>query len=467
VRPAHGEPDSKAAALSVRLFQRLLAAYPKEHRREYGPAMAQLFRDQCRDAWRDRRGWGLTGLWLRVLPDLVKTSVLEHISTLKKRKTMLERTGTLLLRPSGPQHVFIVVFAVVFLLAVATSTLITFIMPESYSSTVRIRPGWTVGDRAGQLEFESIQSVAVLSKVVDNLHLNQAWGRKYAGGSLLKPSESLKLLKARIEVRPVRGTELIEIRAFSDDAAEAAKLANAIAVTYCDYRSSTFSIEIVDRAVPGVRPARPNKPVNIALGVLGGMLLALVVGAGMAGIVVWLGRRSLRTGTPPAMPSVPPPELPPSNLPRADGWRARNTLVKVTGILWMGIGGALSALALVALVWILIFQQVRVTDELLILPVFGLVWGCNAFLGFFLLRERSWARICLGVEGALLLTHYFFRQGFASPQVPAWVDMTIIRLGWFLVGPIPYIPRWVFVPLGLASVCAFLWPRKATSPNPC
>ena len=48
--PAHGEPDSKAVALSVRLFERFLAAYPREYRREYGPAMAQLFRDQCREA---------------------------------------------------------------------------------------------------------------------------------------------------------------------------------------------------------------------------------------------------------------------------------------------------------------------------------------------------------------------------------------------------------------------------------
>ena len=123
----------------MRLFQRLLAAYPKEHRREYGPAMAQLFRDQCRDAWRDGRGWGLTGLWLRVLPDLVKTSVLEHISTLKERKTMLERIGMLLRPRSAPRFVFIAVFVAVFLLVVATSTLITFLLPESYSSTARVR----------------------------------------------------------------------------------------------------------------------------------------------------------------------------------------------------------------------------------------------------------------------------------------------------------------------------------------
>jgi hypothetical protein len=98
----------------VRLFQRLLAAYPRQHRREYGPAMAQLFRDQCRDAWGEGREQALIWLWLRVLPDLVKTSVVEHISTLNERKTMLDRMSTLLRPRSAPWIVFVAVFAVVY-----------------------------------------------------------------------------------------------------------------------------------------------------------------------------------------------------------------------------------------------------------------------------------------------------------------------------------------------------------------
>ncbi|MGO8931783.1 MAG: hypothetical protein ACLQU3_33430 [Limisphaerales bacterium] len=321
MKRARSEPDGKAVALSGALYQRLLAAYPKAHRREYGPAIAQLFRDQCRDAWRGGRGLGLTWLWLRVLPDLLKTSVLEHISTLKERKTMLERIGTLLRPRSAPRFIFIAGFVPVFLLVVVTSTFVTFIMPESYSSTVRIKPGWTMNDRAGQLEFESIQSEAVLGQVIDDLDLNQAWGKKYAGGSLLKTSESLALLQKRIDVRPVRTTTLIEIRAFSDDASEAAKLANAVADTYRDYRSGAFRVEIVDKAVPGLRPVRPNKPLNIALGILGGILLALAAGAGMAGIAAWIGRRSPGPGAPPGTGAVPPPDLPP-----VDGRRPKTTL---------------------------------------------------------------------------------------------------------------------------------------------
>jgi capsular polysaccharide biosynthesis protein len=326
LRPAQGESDSQAVALSVRLFERFLAAYPKEHRREYGPAMAQLFRDQCRDAWRDRRGWGLTGLWLRVLPDLVKTSVLEHLSTFKERKTMLERIGMLLRPRTAPLFVFIAVFVSVFLVVVVTSRLVTFILPESYASTARVAVSRAASEASQTTEsrqpsgpydpyfletqLQIIQSQAVLGKVVDDLDLNRVWGAKYSGGETLKTAESLTLLKARLDLQQVRNTSLIEIRAFSESPTEAAKLANAIAESYREYRSHISPAEIVDTAVPGLRPVRPNKPLNIALGILIEMFLALVAGAAIAGIVAWLGRKSRGTVVPPGKSAVLPPDLP-------------------------------------------------------------------------------------------------------------------------------------------------------------
>ena len=42
--------DAKALLSSQKIYEHLLAAYPKAHREEYGAAMSQLFRDQCRDA---------------------------------------------------------------------------------------------------------------------------------------------------------------------------------------------------------------------------------------------------------------------------------------------------------------------------------------------------------------------------------------------------------------------------------
>ena len=472
------ESESKAVALSGTLYQRLLVAYPRAHRREYGQPMAQLFRDQCRDAWRGGRGWGLTWLWLRVLPDLVKTSVLEHISTLNERKNMLDRLGMILRPRSAPWLIFIAVFAVVFLLVVATSTFITFILPESYCSTARILVRQEAGEASQKLDagtslgpydpyflqtqMEIMRSQLILDKVIDDLDLKTSWGRKYVHTGGLRPEDVRTLLQSRIELFPVRNTSLLEIRVFSDQPAEAAQLANAIAQSYREYRSHLAPADIVDMAVPGLRPVRPNKPLNIALGVVGGALLAVTAGAGMAALAAWIGRRSRSSGAPPGSGAMPPPEPAQPHPPPA-----RRAIDGVMGVLWMGVGGALFGLTLLALVWFLIFQQASASSGLLLLPVFGLIWAGNAIMGFFLMRGKRWARIWLGVEGILLLTYYYFRDGFPLPHLPAWVSTAVLQLGWFAVWPMANIFRWVFIPLALASLCALLWPRKTLKTSAC
>jgi hypothetical protein len=135
-------PESKPVIVSQRIYRRLLLVYPKPHRREYGAPMAQLFRDQCRDAWRAARFWGLAGLWFRVLPDLVKTSVLEHLSTMKARKSMVEKISEITNVNTAPQRTFfswfITWFIMTFLLVFGVSAIITFILPEAFQSTVRV-----------------------------------------------------------------------------------------------------------------------------------------------------------------------------------------------------------------------------------------------------------------------------------------------------------------------------------------
>src|SRR5271165_3881592 len=82
------------------------------------------------------------------------------------------------------------VILAVFLLVVITATVVTFILPESFSSMVRIKVERDVSDVAGvgttaqtapgysydpyfiQTEFEVIQSAVVLDRVIDNLKLN-------------------------------------------------------------------------------------------------------------------------------------------------------------------------------------------------------------------------------------------------------------------------------------------------------
>src|SRR5260221_13333241 len=143
------------------------------------------------------------------------------------------------------------VILAVFLLVVITATLVTFILPESFSSTARIKVEHDVSDVAGmserqamggydpyfiQTEFEVIQSEIILGKVIQDLALNKEWGKKYAGGEILKTTETIGVLKARMDLRPVRNTSLIEIRGFSERPDEAARIANAVADAYKAHR---------------------------------------------------------------------------------------------------------------------------------------------------------------------------------------------------------------------------------------
>jgi len=62
----------KIIEISEKIYRKLLRLYPPAHRREYEELMAQLFRDQCRDAYREQRFIGMIRLWRRALPDFGK-----------------------------------------------------------------------------------------------------------------------------------------------------------------------------------------------------------------------------------------------------------------------------------------------------------------------------------------------------------------------------------------------------------
>jgi uncharacterized protein involved in exopolysaccharide biosynthesis len=382
---------NRALAISQKIYGWLLPAYPKAHREKYGPAMAQLFRDQCRDAWDESRGWGMAKLWLRVLPDLINTSITEHLSALNPRKSMSDKMSALFRPLTSPLSAFFAVFTVVFVLVVMTSVVITFIMPESYASTTRLimesdtpdtPPSQGVGRPAYdpyfiQTTFEIIESEIVLNPVIDQLKLNDVWSKKYFNGKTLKPTETLELLKRRIRLAPVRNTKLIAITVYSDNRDEAAQIANAIAQSYQDYRvqfrsamdakginelqqkykiqgeeihqaqsdvaslrqqlkiasdatasqfpqeqpywdkqrdlqqlldahkllaskieaekleaqiSQNRVVQITDRAEPGRSPVKPNKTLNITLGVIGGGFLATLAG-GVSVLIVLHNRK--------------------------------------------------------------------------------------------------------------------------------------------------------------------------------
>jgi capsular exopolysaccharide synthesis family protein len=143
----------------------------------------------------------------------------------------------------------------VFLITAIIATAVTFILPESFASTCKIKVENDINDSPGgysltaaqsgydpyfiQTTFEIMQSSLVLSNVISTLNLNVEWGKKYFNGDTLKTTESMEILKSRMGLAPVRNTKLIAITVYSDDAKEAALLANTIADAYKNYRIDT------------------------------------------------------------------------------------------------------------------------------------------------------------------------------------------------------------------------------------
>ena len=94
---------------------------------------------------------------------------------------------------------------VVWFLVVAAATIITFLLPDSYRATARIRVERTYSATAVeatrppvpgydpyfiQTEFGVIQSELVLKPVIEQLKLDERWGRRYAAGRKLKTAEA-------------------------------------------------------------------------------------------------------------------------------------------------------------------------------------------------------------------------------------------------------------------------------------
>ena len=128
----------------------------------------------------------------------------------------------------------------VFLLVVITASVVTYLMPRQYGSTVtmQLRQNDTyvkVFDQTGGFQgldprfittqFEIIQRKEMLYPVIESLNLVQKWG---------VPSKEIAYYRLRgmLNMREIRNTELIQISVFSTDKKEAAEIANTIAEEY-------------------------------------------------------------------------------------------------------------------------------------------------------------------------------------------------------------------------------------------
>src|SRR4026208_607371 len=108
------------------------------------------------------------------------------------------------------------VILAVFLLVTITTTVVTFILPKSYASMVRIRVEKDAPDVGGiterpqsggydpywmQTEFETIQSKSILHQVITNLNLNKKWAEKFKEEGDLRTDLTYQILKGQVDVR--------------------------------------------------------------------------------------------------------------------------------------------------------------------------------------------------------------------------------------------------------------------------
>jgi capsular polysaccharide biosynthesis protein len=123
-------------------------------------------------------------------------------------------------------------------------------------------------------EAERIQSPAVLTNVIADLDLNDVWGKKYNRGQRMSDSDVERLL--RVDCLPIRNSDAIEVKVRSEDPAEAAALANAIARNYRMHTAQLklASVSVVMSATKPTRAISPNRPLTI-LCIVSGVFMAI------------------------------------------------------------------------------------------------------------------------------------------------------------------------------------------------
>ena len=99
--------------LSERVYRTLLVLYPADFRQDYGQHMAQVFRDMCRDIYRQGGAVELINWWAATLFDLLQTVIAEH------RKVSFTMSQAKLIQWSG----WLCIFGGIFFLASSVTQL--------------------------------------------------------------------------------------------------------------------------------------------------------------------------------------------------------------------------------------------------------------------------------------------------------------------------------------------------------
>lgn len=177
----------------------------------------------------------------------------------------------------------------IFALIVVVAAIITFLLPKTYVGDARVKvisppPLQDYNPYLVHNEIVFIRST-VLPEAANALDLAERWGKRYANGSTLTREQTYDLMERGLDIKPIKDTILVDVRYYSESPTEAAEIANKIAEVYCTYPPGHRG-DIVRLAEPPSRPARPNVPLNIFLGIVGGGVIGIFAGI-MTGVIAF------------------------------------------------------------------------------------------------------------------------------------------------------------------------------------
>ena len=148
-----------------------------------------------------------------------------------------------------------------FLVVLVTSAVVTYFQSRQFKSSVVIEvkstaenprifgpgdPNLPIHDpQLAPTVFQVIKRTSVLYPVIEDLHLQQKWGKN---GSPLSRELCFLALQNRVQVDEVRNTDLLEIAVYDENPQEAADIANKIVAVYQDKRVEEEK-QIMNRAI--------------------------------------------------------------------------------------------------------------------------------------------------------------------------------------------------------------------------
>jgi succinoglycan biosynthesis transport protein ExoP len=154
-----------------------------------------------------------------------------------------------------------------FLLVLVTAAVVTYFQPREYQSSAFIEvrstaqnphifgqgldPNQPVHDPTlAPTVYEVIQRTGILYPVIEDLKLQERWAGRMGGG--LSREQTYAILRGKLEVDPVRNTDLLQISVFDQNPQLAAEIANKIVSVYQDKRVEEEK-DILNRAVGSMK----------------------------------------------------------------------------------------------------------------------------------------------------------------------------------------------------------------------